>query len=204
MLRDLLTAFSSPDPTPGGGSASALASAVGASLLMMVAGLAKTRNGSDEDRAALAAASGALASIRDGSPRRSTPTPPPTIGWSPRTSCRRRRPTSSRRERRRFSGRCGQRRTCRSSVMRLSAPRCDAGGRRSRRTAIAPRRATSASRSRCCAPGCTARGLNVEINLAERLGRGLRRHGARRGKRRGSREQAARAAEEADAVLRAG
>ena len=64
-LRDLVTAFSAPDPTPGGGSASALASAVGASLLMMVAGLAKTRNGSDDERAALAAASTALASIRD-------------------------------------------------------------------------------------------------------------------------------------------
>jgi len=64
-LRDLLSAFSAPDPTPGGGSASALASAVGVSLLIMVAGLAKTRNGSDDDRAALATASGTLASIRD-------------------------------------------------------------------------------------------------------------------------------------------
>jgi len=64
-LRDLLAAFSAPDPTPGGGSASALASAVGVSLLMMVAGLAKTRNGSDDDRAALAAASAALAALRD-------------------------------------------------------------------------------------------------------------------------------------------
>jgi formiminotetrahydrofolate cyclodeaminase len=63
-LRDVLTAFSSPDPTPGGGSASALASAVGTSLLMMVAGLPKTRSGSDEDRAALAAAGRALADVR--------------------------------------------------------------------------------------------------------------------------------------------
>jgi formiminotetrahydrofolate cyclodeaminase len=63
-LRDLLTAFSSSAPTPGGGSASALASAVGASLLMMVAGLPKTRSGSDADRSALAAAGGALTSIR--------------------------------------------------------------------------------------------------------------------------------------------
>jgi formiminotetrahydrofolate cyclodeaminase len=65
-LRDLLTAFSSADPTPGGGSASALASAVGASLLMMVAGLPKSRTGSDEDRAALANAASALADIRQG------------------------------------------------------------------------------------------------------------------------------------------
>lgn len=64
-LRDLLSAFSSPDPTPGGGSAAALASAVGASLLMMVAGLAKTRNGTDDDRAALAAAAATLAEIRE-------------------------------------------------------------------------------------------------------------------------------------------
>ncbi len=63
-IRNLLTAFSSADPTPGGGSASALASAVGASLLMMVAGLPKTRTGSDEDRAALASAASALADIR--------------------------------------------------------------------------------------------------------------------------------------------
>jgi formiminotetrahydrofolate cyclodeaminase len=62
--RDLLTAFSSPAPTPGGGSAAALASAVGASLLMMVTQLPKTRSGSDEDRAALAAAGGALTDVR--------------------------------------------------------------------------------------------------------------------------------------------
>ena len=63
-VRDLLEAFSSSDPTPGGGSAAALASAVGASLLMMVAGLPKTRGGTDEDRAALASAAAALAGVR--------------------------------------------------------------------------------------------------------------------------------------------
>jgi formiminotetrahydrofolate cyclodeaminase len=52
-LRDLLTSFSSSDPTPGGGSASALASAVGASLLMMVGGMPKTRSNAPGDRAAL-------------------------------------------------------------------------------------------------------------------------------------------------------
>ena len=60
----LLAAFGSPEPTPGGGSASALASSVGASLLMMVASLPKTRSGSAEDRAALAAAAEALAGLR--------------------------------------------------------------------------------------------------------------------------------------------
>jgi len=59
-VRDLLAAFSSSDPTPGGGSASALASAVGASLLIMVAGLPKTRDNSGDDRRALQAAATAL------------------------------------------------------------------------------------------------------------------------------------------------
>jgi formiminotetrahydrofolate cyclodeaminase len=64
-VGDLLTAFASSDPTPGGGSAAALASAVGASLLMMVASLPKTRTNSDEDRAALADASASLAAVRE-------------------------------------------------------------------------------------------------------------------------------------------
>ena len=63
-LQQLLSRFSSSDPTPGGGSASALASATGASLLTMVAGLQKTRNQSDDDRAALGAAAAALDGIR--------------------------------------------------------------------------------------------------------------------------------------------
>ena len=63
-LRDLLVAFAAPDPTPGGGSASAVASAVGASLLMMVAGLPKTRTGSADDRAALAGAATALTAVQ--------------------------------------------------------------------------------------------------------------------------------------------
>ena len=60
----LLDRLASTDPTPGGGSAAALASAVGASLLMMVTQLPKTRSGSDEDRAALAEAGDALTGVR--------------------------------------------------------------------------------------------------------------------------------------------
>jgi methenyltetrahydrofolate cyclohydrolase len=63
-LRDVIRAFASSDPTPGGGSASALTSAVGSALLGMVASLPKTRNASTDDRAALTAAAGALTSIQ--------------------------------------------------------------------------------------------------------------------------------------------
>ena len=56
VLRDLLDRFSSADPTPGGGSAAALAGALGASLLAMVAGMSKTKTGAPEERAALDAA----------------------------------------------------------------------------------------------------------------------------------------------------
>ena len=63
-LRQLLASFSSSDPTPGGGSASALSAALGASLLMMVAGLPKTRTGAASERSALDGAAGALGDIR--------------------------------------------------------------------------------------------------------------------------------------------
>jgi len=63
-VRALLDAFASSDPTPGGGSASALASGIGAALLTMVAGLPKTRNSTDDDRVALDRAADALAGIR--------------------------------------------------------------------------------------------------------------------------------------------
>ena len=63
-LREVIAAFASAEPTPGGGSASALASAVAASLLLMVAGLEKTRNQSEDDRAALTSAAAALTRIQ--------------------------------------------------------------------------------------------------------------------------------------------
>ena len=62
-VDDLLQAFRSPDPTPGGGSAAALAGALGASLLAMVAGLPKSRAATEEDVERLQAAGRRCAAI---------------------------------------------------------------------------------------------------------------------------------------------
>lgn len=64
-LADLIDAFSSTDAVPGGGSAAALAGAVGTSLLIMVAGLPKTKTGAPEETADLAEASSRLHPLRD-------------------------------------------------------------------------------------------------------------------------------------------
>ncbi len=64
-LVDLLDAFASNEPVPGGGSAAALAGAVGVSLLIMVAGLPKTRTDAPEEAADLAEASARLRPLRD-------------------------------------------------------------------------------------------------------------------------------------------
>ncbi|MEO5761666.1 MAG: cyclodeaminase/cyclohydrolase family protein [Vicinamibacteria bacterium] len=63
---DLLDAFSSGHPTPGGGSAAALAGALAAALVEMVSGLPKTRTGAPEEREKLdvAKASAAKAGAR--------------------------------------------------------------------------------------------------------------------------------------------
>lgn len=64
-LADLLDAFASDAPVPGGGSASAAAGALGASLLLMVAGMTKTRSGAPEETADLAEAAARLRPLRD-------------------------------------------------------------------------------------------------------------------------------------------
>ena len=55
-VAQLLAALASPDPTPGGGTAAAIAGAMGTSLLVMVSGLAKSKTNSDDEKAALAKA----------------------------------------------------------------------------------------------------------------------------------------------------
>ena len=64
-LDDVLDAFASSEPLPGGGSAAALTGALSTSLLLMVAGMARTRTGSPEETADLAAAAARLLPIRD-------------------------------------------------------------------------------------------------------------------------------------------
>jgi formiminotetrahydrofolate cyclodeaminase len=61
---DFLDALSSPAPTPGGGTAAAVAGALGASLLLMVASLDKSKNNADEERVLLADARRALTPLR--------------------------------------------------------------------------------------------------------------------------------------------
>jgi formiminotetrahydrofolate cyclodeaminase len=65
QLSAFLDAVASSEPTPGGGTAAAIAGAIGTSLLMMVAGLTKSRNGSEEERIALAEARASLTAVRE-------------------------------------------------------------------------------------------------------------------------------------------
>jgi formiminotetrahydrofolate cyclodeaminase len=60
-----LDAIASPEPTPGGGTAAAVAGAIGASLVLMVAGLVRTRHNDEADRAALTAARVEILPLRD-------------------------------------------------------------------------------------------------------------------------------------------
>lgn len=60
-----LDALASAEPTPGGGTASAVAGAMGTSLLLMVAGLPKTRGNTDDERAVLEGVRTSLGPMRE-------------------------------------------------------------------------------------------------------------------------------------------
>jgi methenyltetrahydrofolate cyclohydrolase len=62
-VAQLLAALSNSEPTPGGGTAAAIAGAMGTSLLIMVTGLAKSKTNTDEEKAVLAGARAALEPI---------------------------------------------------------------------------------------------------------------------------------------------
>jgi formiminotetrahydrofolate cyclodeaminase len=64
-FTELLDLFADASPTPGGGSASALAASVGLALLGMVAAMHRTREGSEQDRRLLDGSLEALAHLRD-------------------------------------------------------------------------------------------------------------------------------------------
>lgn len=63
-MGELLEALASPEPTPGGGTASAIAGAMGAAVLIMVTGLTKSKTNTGDEKAALEAARLALEPLR--------------------------------------------------------------------------------------------------------------------------------------------
>ncbi len=67
-VRDLLDAFSSTAPAPGGGAAAALTGAIGVSLLLMAAGIRAARPGESTDSAELAVVAGASCAKADAAP----------------------------------------------------------------------------------------------------------------------------------------
>lgn len=64
-VHQFIQALASPEPTPGGGTAAAVAGAMGTGLLIMVAGLARTRGNTDDERAALSGVRERLVPLAD-------------------------------------------------------------------------------------------------------------------------------------------
>lgn len=64
-VAQLLDAFASNDPLPAGGSAAALTGALGASVLLMVATLPRTRSGAADEATLLATAAVRLRALRE-------------------------------------------------------------------------------------------------------------------------------------------
>ena len=64
-VTQFLDALAASTPTPGGGTAAAIAAGIGTALLMMVGGLARSRTNAEEEKAALTEARAALVPLRD-------------------------------------------------------------------------------------------------------------------------------------------
>jgi formiminotetrahydrofolate cyclodeaminase len=64
-VSSFLDALASAEPTPGGGTAAAIAGGIGVSLLMMVSGLTRTKTNADNEQAALREVRQGLAPCRD-------------------------------------------------------------------------------------------------------------------------------------------
>lgn len=64
-VTGFLDAFAASDPTPGGGSASAMAGAMSAALLAMVSGMAKTKSSAIAEREALDEANTEIVQLRE-------------------------------------------------------------------------------------------------------------------------------------------
>ena len=64
-VHDFIQSLASPEPTPGGGTAAAIAGAMGTGLLIMVAGLPRTRENTDDERAILATVRERLVPLAD-------------------------------------------------------------------------------------------------------------------------------------------
>lgn len=64
-ISEFLEALSSPNPTPGGGTAAAVCGSIAVSLLIMVSGLTKSKTNSEVERVALDTAHRALAPVKE-------------------------------------------------------------------------------------------------------------------------------------------
>ena len=63
-VSDFLNELSSPNPTPGGGTAAAVCGSIAVALLIMVASLTKSKSNTDKERSGLAEARAALDPIK--------------------------------------------------------------------------------------------------------------------------------------------
>ena len=156
-VTDLLAAFRSPEPTPGGGSAAALAGAIGASLLAMVAGLPKSRAATAEDAARLKAAGercAALAAELEALVDRDSEAYDLVDGGLQEAEGDRRGEGGAIRRHPGGDAR-GDRRAARRDARLRRRRRTGRGDRRARQSVGVERRRRSASS--CSAPGCAAR-----------------------------------------------